>query len=153
MSNKRTIKLVRPGEGKTVTINADQITFKITVDENHPEEASFVEIMTPPGGGAPLHRHASETFYVYEGEFEFFGAKPEDTIAAATGDFICIPPGVPHGYTNVGTTTGNLLIVTVSSWFQNFLEEIAAIEGSLDMETMTLIGQKHGIEIIGPRPT
>lgn len=149
MTNQQTLKLIRPGEGNTISVNAGQIIFKVAVDEHNAAEASLIEIMTPPGGGAPLHRHGSENFYVHEGSFEFFGAQPEETIQATAGDYVHIPPGVAHGYKNVGETRGRLLIVTVSAWFQNFLEELAAIEGPLDMETMTLVGHKHGIEMLG----
>jgi quercetin dioxygenase-like cupin family protein len=149
MTTQHTLKLIRPGEGKTISVNGGQIIFKVAVDEGNTAEASLIEIMTPPGGGAPLHRHGSETFYVHAGSFEFFGAQPEETLQATAGDYIHIAPGVAHGYKNVGETRGRLLIVTVSAWFQHFLEDLAAIEGPLDMKKMVSVGQKHGIEMLG----
>ena len=147
MSNSQAIKIIRPHEGKTINLVTSIVTFKVIVDENS-GEASIIEMTPQPQDRAPLHRHAAETFCVLEGEFEFFGADPEATFRAIPGDYVHIPAGVPHGWVNVGTTTGRLQIVTVSAWFQNFLEDIAALESPADAETITQIGQKHGIEIL-----
>jgi uncharacterized RmlC-like cupin family protein len=53
----------------------------------------------PPGGRARAHLHAQHesAAYVVEGEVVFwFGERLEDRIDAGPGDFIYIPPGVPH---------------------------------------------------------
>lgn len=143
----RAIKLIRPHEGKSIDLVTSIVTFKVIVDENS-GEASIIEMTPQPQDRAPLHKHAAETFCVLEGNFEFFGADPESAFEATPGDYVHIPAGVPHGWVNIGTTTGRLQIVTVSAWFQNFIEDIAVLEGLVDAETLTQIGHKHGIEIL-----
>lgn len=147
MTDSQTIKLIHPHEGRTLDLITSLVTFKIIVDENS-GEASIIEMTPQPRDRAPLHRHAAETFCVLEGDFEFFGAEPESTFRATAGDYVHIPAGAAHGWVNVGKTTGRLQIVTVSTWFQNFLEDMASLEGQVDAETVTQIGQKHGIEIL-----
>jgi uncharacterized RmlC-like cupin family protein len=53
----------------------------------------------PPGARARAHFHAEHeaAAYVAEGEVLFwFGQRLEERIEAGVGDFIYIPPGVPH---------------------------------------------------------
>jgi uncharacterized RmlC-like cupin family protein len=53
----------------------------------------------PPGRRARAHLHAEHesAAYVVEGEVVFwFGERLEERIDAGPGDFIYIPPGVPH---------------------------------------------------------
>ncbi len=53
----------------------------------------------PPGARAAAHLHAQHesAAYVVEGEVVFwFGQGLEERIDAGVGDFIYIPPGVPH---------------------------------------------------------
>lgn len=147
MTDSQTIKLIHPHEGRTLDLITSLVTFKVIVDENS-GEASIIEMTPQPRDRAPLHRHAAETFCVLEGDFEFFGVEPESTFRATAGDYVHIPAGAAHGWVNVGKTTGRLQIVTVSTWFQNFLEDMASLEGQVDAETVTQIGQKHGIEIL-----
>ncbi|MES1023692.1 cupin domain-containing protein [Gloeocapsa sp. BRSZ] len=145
--SSQAIRLIHPYEGKTIDLVTSLVTFKVIVDDNS-GEASIIEMTPEPQDRAPLHRHAAETFYVLEGEFEFFGADPDAAFRATAGDYVHIPAGVPHGWVNIGTTTGRLQIVTVSNWFQSFLEEIATLESPADAEAIGQIGQKHGIEIL-----
>ncbi len=53
----------------------------------------------PPGARAQTHLHAEHesAAYIVEGEVLFwFGPRLEERIDASAGDFIYIPPGVPH---------------------------------------------------------
>ncbi|WP_395690539.1 cupin domain-containing protein [Nocardioides sp.] len=59
--------------------------------------AHLLEI--PPGARAKAHRHAGHetAIYVIEGETEvWFGEDLTSHAVAVAGDFVYIPPGVPH---------------------------------------------------------
>ena len=67
--------------------------------------AHLLEI--PPGARAKAHRHvAHETaIYVIEGETEvWYGEDLESHAPAVAGDFVYIPPGVPHVPVNTSDT-------------------------------------------------
>jgi len=53
----------------------------------------------PPGGRAKAHRHSGHetAIYVFEGTtVVWFGEALESRIEAGAGDFVYIPPNVPH---------------------------------------------------------
>jgi uncharacterized RmlC-like cupin family protein len=61
----------------------------------------------PPGARAKAHRHAGHepAIYVIEGETEvWFGEDLESRAVATAGDFVYIPPGVPHVPVNTSET-------------------------------------------------
>ena len=110
-------------------------------------EYSLYETTAPPQLGAPPHIHHRETeaFYVLEGEFEFL--KGERTVRARVGEFVRVPRGVVHGFTNVGDEPARLLgIVTPGGLHEKMLAEIGEQakaetlppppEGSPDMTEM-----------------
>jgi quercetin dioxygenase-like cupin family protein len=124
------VQLIRPSEGETFRVGGDSITFK-TLNEDTAGELSVIEITAAPQSGPALHKHPPEVFYIVDGEFEFYGARPEDTIKATAGDFIHIPSGAPHGYKNIGTTPGKYMLITSIAgspgqlWFQKFEYEMS----------------------------
>lgn len=64
-------------------------------------------LMIPPGARANAHRHAGHetAIYVIEGETEvWFGEGLEQHAVANAGDFVYIPPGVPHVPINTSDT-------------------------------------------------
>ncbi len=65
------------------------------------------EVTVEPGNGPRQHVHdADESFYVIEGELVFESG--DERIPASAGDFIHIPAGTAHGFTN-GPTPARLL--------------------------------------------
>lgn len=162
------IEVIRPDGGKTFKVGGDLIAFK-TLNKDVPGELSFIEIDAAPQSGPTLHKHPPEVFYILEGEFEFYGSRPEDTVRATKGDLIHIPGGAPHAYKNVGSTIGKYLLVTSTVgnpeqlWFQNFEYEISQKLGTLvtnqskssparskqlNNEEMISIARKYGIEFL-----
>jgi quercetin dioxygenase-like cupin family protein len=104
---------VRAGDGPTYSLIGELITFKVTSAETG-DAFTVLELMSPPGGGPPLHTHpAAETFMVLEGAFEFSGQDRGEpyAIPASPGDIVYIPGGVPHTYKTVSSTPGKALAV------------------------------------------
>lgn len=92
----------------------DVITVKITGDDT---QGSYliVEVVSPPGGGPSfLHTHEpQETFQVLEGVFEVYGQDERGekyAIRAEAGDVVHVPGNTPHGFKNVGDTSGRMIL-------------------------------------------
>ena len=111
-----------PGEGKTLWILGQLMTFKVH-DES--ETVGIFEIETPPEGGAPAHLHRSqdETHYILEGHFEF--VLGERKVDARAGSVVYVPRTTVHAYANVGTEMGKILFIEAPAGpLEQFLEEI-----------------------------
>lgn len=75
---------------------------------------SMYMVVIPPGGHAEPHAHVGyETaIYLLEGRVETrFGAGLRESIVTEAGDFIFVPPGVPHQPFNLSDTTPARAIV------------------------------------------
>ena len=67
----------------------------------------------PPGGRsrAHLHRGIESAGYVIEGELvTLFGARLEQRVVASAGDFVYIPPDVPHLVANLSDAPARGLV-------------------------------------------
>ncbi len=77
-------------------------------------ELSMYLIAVPPGGHAEPHSHRGyETgIYVLEGSVETrYGPGLRESVITEAGDFLFIPPGVPHQPFNLSETTPARAIV------------------------------------------
>lgn len=75
---------------------------------------SMYMVIVPPGGHAEPHLHADyETaIYVLEGRIETrYGPGLRESVITDAGDFLFIPPGVPHQPFNLNETTAARAIV------------------------------------------
>lgn len=64
---------------------------------------SFFVSETPPGRGPALHTHPyAEVFVVQSGRLTFVVG--ETSVEVGAGQIVIAPPGVPHKFTNTGTT-------------------------------------------------
>lgn len=143
-------KCMRAGEGRTHTVlGGDVVCFKVTGDDCEGAYA-LCETTVPPGGGPPPHVHhrEDETFYVIEGEFEFY-AKGE-TIKAEAGSLVIAPRDIPHTFKNVGSTPGKMLILVRPAGFENFIAEFATLpyDQPPDVAKMAAIAAKYGLEFL-----
>jgi uncharacterized RmlC-like cupin family protein len=71
-------------------------------------------VVIPPGGAARPHVHQGyETgIYVLQGRVETrYGAQLEQAVVSAAGDFLFIPPGVPHEARNLSQTEAARAVV------------------------------------------
>ena len=72
-------------------------------------------VVIPPGAKADPHSHRGyETgIYVLEGRVETrYGARLESSVVSEAGDFLFIPPGVPHEAINLSATESARAIVS-----------------------------------------
>lgn len=98
------------GEGERLALVGE--TVRVLADAQVASGRCFIfEETTPPGGGPPPHRHGvdDEHFYVLEGTYGF--QIDGNEITAEPGAFVTAPRGSLHGFRNVGSTPGRMLIV------------------------------------------
>ena len=145
-----------PGEGRTLLVGGgDRVTYKVRSAETDGAYFCF-EVSTTPGFGPPLHRHAyRELFYVLEGSYEFTIERDGqlETVAAAAGSAIAVPPDVPHTFKNASAAPARLLFVHQPAALEEFFEEFG-VEGSADAEPPELAAmaaalERNGVHVVG----
>ncbi len=151
---------VYPDGGRSIWLLGMLIEFK-AVGEETGGEYSLYEQTIPPQLGAPPHIHYKETeaFYILEGELEFL--KGDHTLRAGAGEFIHVPRGAAHGFTNVGTTDARFLaIVTPGGLHEKLLSRLGeeakaetlppAPEGPPDVESIVRTAREYHTEVLPP---
>ena len=121
------------------------------------EEMEAIEAIAPPGYSPPLHRHdfGSESFYVLEGRVRFV-VGDEDAVYGP-GDFIRVPPGVPHSFETLGDVPFRTLSVVAPAGLWAFFVECGrpadelrlpdAVEIPADLPAIVA---RHGGTVLGP---
>jgi quercetin dioxygenase-like cupin family protein len=83
----------------------------------------LVDMLIPPGGGPPPHRHDfEESFIVLEGEIEatFRGAK----MVASAGQTLHIPANAPHQFHNQSDRAARLLCICSPAGQEEFFVKV-----------------------------
>ena len=118
---------VGPGEGRAVWVPGGQLlTYKVTAEQTGGAYSLF-EDAVPPQYEAPAHIHhrEDESFYVVEGEFEFY--KDGETMRAGAGSLVYVPRGSLHACKTDGEGRGRLLMSqTPGGLHERFFEEVGA---------------------------
>ena len=122
VSRRDQVKHVPAETGKAYWGPGDQITFLIT-GEDTDGAFSMAEVSVPPGGGPGPHIHhrEDEAFRIMQGTLTVHvGGK---TIVASCGDFVYLPRGVEHCFTNSGDVDAKFLVVITPAGLENFFFE------------------------------
>ena len=151
---------VYPDGGRSIWLLGMLITFK-AVSQETGGKYSLYELTVPPQLGAPPHVHHRETeaYYVLEGEIEFL--KGERTVRAGVGDFVHVPKGVVHAFSNAGREPARFLgIVTPGGLHEKLLSSLgepartetlpAPPEGPPDAQSFAAIMREHDSEVLPP---
>ena len=141
---------VAAGQGKTVQVIGDRVTFKALAAETGGAYSLF-ETVTAPAGGTPPHfqRYEEESFYILEGSYAF--QVGNETLELGPGGYAFVPRGTVHAFTNSGTEPARMLIlVTPGGIHENFFAEMGELTGPPDVGTIIAIAAKYGIEILPP---
>jgi len=149
---------VPQGEGKSLWILDQRITFKVHGEES--ETVGIFEEEVPPESGAPPHLHPAqdETHYVLEGNFEF--VLGERKVGAGAGSIVYVPRATVPSYTNTGTEKDKILSIEAPAGpLEQILEEIdepvidpsSPPQGPPDMDKLQASAQRTGgIEFVVP---
>lgn len=79
----------------------------VSADTTGARDLSMHMVVIPPGARAQPHIHVGyETaIYVLQGKVETrYGEKLEESVISEAGDFLFVPPGVPHEAINLSNT-------------------------------------------------
>ena len=144
--------VLQPGGGRSIDLGNFAMTVKASGDETG-GGFSLLEADEPPGFGPPLHVHtdAAEAFYVLAGLYRIF--IEDDAIDCPAGSFIYIPSGRRHGF-QVGDVPSRKLNLYAPAAMIGYFDELSALvaAGNPDPAAVDAIGQRYGMEVLGPVP-
>jgi quercetin dioxygenase-like cupin family protein len=105
--------------------------------------------------GLHLHRQHAETFYILEGNVDFY--LDGDWLTATPATTVHIPPGVPHAVVLPPGQTGKMLMIFQPSGFDQYLVELAKMteQDFADEKRVQALDEKYDIINLGgvpPRP-
>ncbi len=117
------------------------------------------EVSVVPGGGPPPHTHSQEDELLYVQQGTLSVQVGDKALNVSVGDFVLMPRGVMHSFTNVGQETAKLLMVATPAGLENFFAEtflpaadiadIAEIGPAVIARTMKN-APKYGLELLLP---
>lgn len=147
--------LVKPGQGASLSIVGDVLTFK-AVGEDTAGQYTLFEVRVDPEIGPPPHIHhrEDEAFYIQEGELEF---QLDDQIVIATpGTFLYSPKGHLHSFTNKTNQRAKMLVWCMPAGIEKYFDEVGVEVDSPDalsvpatpevIERVLSAAPKYGIE-------
>jgi quercetin dioxygenase-like cupin family protein len=118
---RRELALARPNEDPNlphIGLAGDTYTILLT-GENTAGRYCLIDMLVPPGGGPPPHRHDfEEMFTILDGEIEvtFRGSK---TVVRA-GETANIPANAPHHFRNTSERPSRLLCMCSPAGMEEF---------------------------------
>ena len=127
--NKPTLKVIRPQE-ETQTRQALPYFVGISKDTVGAKGISMNLVVIPPGSSAKPHYHKDyETaIYMLKGEVKtLYGETLKESCITKEGDFVYIPPGLPHQPINLSDTETAVAIVSRND--SNEMENVVLYEG------------------------
>jgi quercetin dioxygenase-like cupin family protein len=102
--------------------------------------------------GPPLHLHLEQddSFYVLEGVLTV--QANSEIIELRQGDFISIPPGVPHTFDNLDKNQRVRAINLITpGGFDDVLDAAARLFPKATPAQLQELRDRYGVEIVGPR--
>jgi len=140
----------RPGEAGGVTLAGQPMAFLVTGAAT--KHTSMFDWTIPAGfaTGEHVHRVQEETFYVLEGDCEFWVSG--ERIQAISGTFLFVPPGVPHNVTNASDKPARLLMTVSPPGHERYFVELAKLtaEGRPDAKAVGQLRSRYDTDQISP---
>jgi len=155
MAGKR-YSLVPPGGGRSYDWTRDHTFVKVSTADTGGAFALMEDNLKVEFAlGLHLHRQHAETFYILDGDVNFW--IDGDWMTAAPGTCIHIPPGIPHAVDLPPGRTGRMLMIYQPSGFDQYLAELKSMtdEQLADEKLMGELDVKYDIINLGgvpPRP-
>ena len=105
-------RIVRPGEGSRV----GNVEFLARTADTERFTLGIIDFAAGRELEAHVHADEDDAFYILEGELTFELGDGEE-VAAPPGTFVLVPPGVPHAFTNHGSTPVRMLNIHAPAGF------------------------------------
>jgi quercetin dioxygenase-like cupin family protein len=111
------------GTGKALWGPGDLYTFLVTGAQSG-GGLFAMEAHVPQGGGPPPHIHSreDEALYILDGELEI--QLGDELRTASRGDFVWLPKGVPHRFTNISDKPMRMVLSFMPAGIEQFFEEV-----------------------------
>jgi quercetin dioxygenase-like cupin family protein len=125
---RRNLALARPNDDQTlphVGVVGDTYTILLT-GKDTAGRYCLIDMLIPPGGGPPLHRHDfEEMFTILEGELEFTFRGAKVTLRA--GETANVPANAPHQFRNVSPCPARLLCLCSPAGQEEFFVSVGVL--------------------------
>ena len=130
-------------KNQSFDFHGSQFTIKVLTSESD-NKYTVLDVLHAPNLGSAEHRHpvGPETFFIVEGDYEFF--LNDDSIKAKAGDVVCVPTNVTHRFVT-GSNGGHVLVVSppnLEFYFWEVSQLLAKEDVSFEKESE--IGKKFG---------
>lgn len=114
-----------PDDNTGVVLRGEPMAFLVTGANT--KHTSMFDWTIPAGFATGLHVHRvqEETFYVLDGECEWWVG--DRRVRATRGTFLFLPPGVPHNITNVSDKPARVLMTVSPPGHEHYFEELARL--------------------------
>lgn len=114
-----------PAANEEVTLGGHPMVFLVTGKDT--KHTSMFDWTIPAGFATGLHVHRvqEETFYLLEGECEWWVG--ERVVRATPGTFLFVPPGVPHNITNVSAAPARVLMTVSPPGHEHYFKKLAEL--------------------------
>lgn len=141
---------VPAGSAETRWVAGDTYTFTATAATTGGSLA-LIEASVPPGSGPPPHVHTNEdeAFYLLSGRLEI--SADEETFTAGPGDFVFVPRGTTHRFTNLGVEAARALILLTPGGFERFFLDIGMPARAGEQPPSLVAEELHRIVDLAPR--
>jgi quercetin dioxygenase-like cupin family protein len=145
--------IIEASAGKAVSLRGTRVAY-LAAGERPSGGPTMLEFTTAPGFSTGDHIHSSieEAFYVVEGEMQIRAG--DRTLRARPGDFVLIPPGIPHGFGNpTGEAAKLLLVISPANRHERYFEELAqllATPGPPNVDAIGVLRQRYDTEQVSP---
>lgn len=140
---------LEPGQGLAVSVLGSDYIFKVRAGTTGNGLCQFEGIIAP-GMGSPPHKVQQEdkTFFVLEGTFDFLVG--EQHVTLVEGGFVAVPRGLAHGFINVGSTRGRLLVtLTPAGHHEEMFMELAQLSDTPpDLFKIKEIASRYQVELL-----
>lgn len=148
--------IIQAGQGKALSLRGTQVAYKAE-GQRSAGGPTFLEFTAAPGfnTGDHIHSQIEEIFYVVEGEFRIRAG--DRVLRAKPGDFVLVPPGVPHGFANpIGGPAKMVLLISPAGVHERYFEDLAEIlakPGPPDVGAISALRQRYDTEQVSPLST
>jgi quercetin dioxygenase-like cupin family protein len=148
----------QPGEGDAYWMLGGLYELKASSDETD-RGMTVMQMTMPAGGGPPPHVHnGAEAVFVIEGAIRYHIG--DDVVEGGPGSFFYIPQGTVENFEPTEET--RLLVIYAPGGIEKFFAEAGEpakarelpppTDSPPDIERLSSIAAKHGLEIRAPQP-
>ncbi len=146
-------KFVLPGEGTNYDWTKDHTFVKVSAEDTGGAYSMMEDNLKREFSlGLHVHRQHAETFYILEGNVDFY--IDGDWMTASPGATVHIPPGTPHAVVLQDGQTGKMLMIFQPSGFDQYLAELARMTEAdfADEKRMEALSEKYDLINLGDVP-